>query len=183
MATTRNNPVLIDVKIRGVPRVMARLNKIIANLPIEMNLVSRQLIQYAQIEARRVIKEKIPDSTFGDFIVTSEQLRKQGRLKDGATHSLHPDAKIASYAGFVHDGFKGHWVHKDMLGDWLKRHPEVALRNGKWLEVGFPKKDGTGTSASWLVEGGVKFFDKAYAKMLGISEEEYKRRINKVLRG
>ncbi|MDP2692271.1 MAG: hypothetical protein Q8O88_01365 [bacterium] len=188
MATSRpilagTAPILIDVRIRGADRVIARLNKIMANIPLEMNKGSENLMRTAQAIARQEIRTKTQGKgALAAGIRIDKTETKQGKGNTTTAWKLDVDPAVSRYAGAVHDGFTGHWVHKDMLGAWLDRHPNVKLRNGKWLEVGYPKKYG-GTSATWLQEGGVKYFDKAYAEILRLTQQEYNQRVQKLLRG
>ena len=188
MATSRpilanQLPVLINIKVKGAERVIARMRQIMANLPKETDEGSLTLMRKAQQIAKQEIRTKTSGTgALAEGIIIKKEETQQGNNRITTKWRLDVDPVVARYAGAVNDGFVGHWVHKDMLGAWLALHPEVKLRYGKWLEVGYPKRDTTGNSAPWLQEGGVKFMQKAYAEVLKLTLEEYQRRITKALK-
>lgn len=181
-------PILVDVKIKGANRVIARLNKIIANIDPEIDGGSEQLMKVGQ----KIARQEIRSQTDGTGALAAGIIIKKTKFKDGrktiTRWNLDVNDAVKKYAKFVHDGFSSHWVHRDMIADWLVRHPDVRLKGGKWLEVGYPKmgtrSDGSGkSSAPWLMKGGVKYFDKAYAEILKLSPQEYQNRLQKIVRG
>lgn len=181
-------PILFDVKVKGVKRTIARTNRIIANLEQEADKTTADLARDVQRISRRIIRaETTGTGALADGIQVKKSQKKQG---DNTVYkyTLGFNSAVARYAPFVHNGFKSHWVHKDMIAAWLAKHPQVKLKSGKWLEVGAPKqgtrKNGSPkTSAPWLNKGGVKFFDKAFAEVLRISEQEYTRRLKRAIGG
>lgn len=178
-------PVLIDIKVKGKERVIARFNKIIANLPKEMNLGAKNLAEYGQIEARNVIRQNTKGSG-NNTLANSIEVRTLKIGKGQAsktTYEVRVNPDIARYAGYVHDGFEPHWVSvqdKPDLMNWIVKNmgsigQEVIARNK--IFIGGPN------SAAWIKSGGLKFMDKAYAKMLGLTDEEYTQRVKRVIRG
>ena len=182
-------PTIINVKVRGARRLIVRTNKIIANVNAEVEKGTTSLIRQAQKIARNEIRENTRGNNIlaSSIIVKTEKTIRQGNKVIRQTLDIN-SAVAKRYAKFVHDGFRSHWVHKDMIANWLAKHPNVKLRSGKWLEVGYPKttprSDGSAKqSAHWLPEGGVKYFDKAFAQILNISREEYAKRLKTAIRG
>ena len=160
------------------------MTKIMANLPIQIDQGSETLMNIA----KRRAKQEIRANTQGTGALAEGIMIKKTKLDKGTTvWKLGINDAVARYAGAVHDGFASHWVHRDMLGAWLAKHPDVKLTGGKWLEVGYPKtgtrSDGSAKqSAPWLTQGGVKYFDKAYAEILNLTTQEYKKRIQQALK-
>ena len=169
---------LFDVTIRGDKRVVARFNKIIANLPNELNLGAKNLVEYGQIEGRKIIN----DNTSGNGLLAQSWKYKTlvtGKGKQSKTsYTLHIDSDIANYGGYVNDGYTPHWVtikDKPNLKAWLEKNLPGSANNYK-IFIGGPN------SAPWI-KNGLHFMEKSYAKMLGLTEQEITQRIQNLIRG
>lgn len=184
------NPIAIDVKIHGVNRVIARMNRIVANIKQESKNSGWELLEEARKEARKIINQKTDGSgTLADSLkIKTFEDKKTG----GFRFELGPTGVAKKYAKYVHDGFEGHWTRAENLKDWLIKHPMVKPKkasDGNYIiEVGYPKTGvrrdgGAKQSAQWLVEGGVKFFDKAFINLKANAKKTFKKGIKKAIRG
>lgn len=180
--------VAIKVKVRGQKRLITRMNKIIKNVPAVTNKLTDKVMRDIKKEAQRIIRSE----TQGTGALANGMMVKKskgtGKDKTATKWTLGFNDAVARYSKEVHDGFRAHWVHRDMIAEWLALHPNVKLRSGKWLEVGYPKNDmrrdgSPKQSAKWLQEGGTKFFTKAYRRIWEKSKDEYNKAIKKVIRG
>lgn len=165
---------------KGATRIIARFNKIIANLPKELNLGAKNLVEYGQIEGRRIINESTLGN--GDGLLAKSWKYKTlttGKGKNAKTsYTLGIDSTIANYGGYVNDGFAPHWVtiqDKPNLKKWLEKNLPAKANDHK-IFIGGPN------GAPWIKDG-LHFMEKSYAKMLGLTEEEITKRIQNLIRG
>lgn len=171
---------LFDVKMseKGGDRIIARFNKIVANLPKELNLGAKNLIDFGQITARNIINENTSGNGMLAKSVSTKTLKTGTGKQTKIGHTLYIDSTIANYGGYVNDGYTPHWVtiqDKPNLQAWLKKNLPSKANDHK-IFIGGPN------SAPWIT-GGLHFMEKAYAKMLGLTEKEITQRIQNLIRG
>ena len=159
-------------------------NKIIANMPKQLNQGSLSMIRQAKTKSQQIINTNTAGTgklSKGMQTIIKKTKNNSRRYSLGFTPELQKEAKA------VHDSFQPHFVHRDMIKEWLALHPEVKLIKGIWLEVGFPKsttrKDGSPkNTAPWITQGGLKFFNKAFQEVLKLSKKEFDRRITNLIK-
>ena len=134
MAVKGKELVSIKVKVRGTKRLLTRINKIMGNIKFGTVKVTDQLMKDAKKEAQQIIRTKTQGTgALANGMIIKKSKGQEGKRMITNKWTLGFNDVVAKYSKSVHDGFKSHWVHRDMIADWLSLHPNVKLRSGKWL--------------------------------------------------
>lgn len=174
--------ILTNVRIRGKERVIARLNRIVANTKSEIPNGALELAKIAQKEAKRIIKDNT--SGFGTLAdsIKIQTIKSGDNNNQRVSYRVRVDSLTAlTYADYVHNGFRPHWVKisdKPYLEGWIRKNlsnADAIIKRDR-IYVGGPN------SAPWIRNGGLKFMERAYAKALQVSQEELTKRMNKIMR-
>lgn len=178
------SPIMARVKLnqQEYNRIIGKYNKIIAESPKEMFKSAQELSRDIKKEAQSIITEET-DGT--GKLSEGMRIRSEKLSEERSDHYIEFVDEVADYAKAVHEGFKAHFVHRDQIKDWLALHPEVRLREGRWLEVGKGKKtdrvdDSPRETAPWLNANGVRFFDRAFRNIVPFAEESFFNEIRKL---
>jgi len=194
LGENKNMPVkLMDVKIKGLPRIIARYRRIIANIPKVGRRSSYSLAKDVKEESQRIIRtEALGTGTLASNIIVKEVPVKGNKIQ----HNVEVMGAANRYAPYVHNSFDPHWVHRDMLGAWLALPKAAGLR--QWLDdhptrkfvlVGAPgpvQMHGVmwgQYTAPWILKGGTKFFDRAFSKVLKKQIDVYEKEFEKLYKG
>jgi len=174
------SPFVTTATIRGAQRTVLYFKKIIRIIPIEMDKSSKKLIY----DAKRIAMEEITRETKGFGTLANALFVEHSRGTKFNRYRLlvRSDSEAYRYHTYVHDSFTPHWVKistNPNLRSWLEKNlPAHVVQRLLFLDR---VRIGGKNSAPWIKAGGVKYMDKAFARISGLSRTEYTNRINKIL--
>lgn len=190
MVAKSSSFVAIKVKIRGVDKLITRMNRIIGNISYYTDETSKILMEETKKEAQNIIFNET--TGMGNLVqgmkIKKHKEKNMTRWTLGFDEDFDRNDEGKPYSKFVHDGFTPHWVK-------ISTHPSLE----QWIEKNFMSSSGAEdikqlilqrdkifiggpNSAPWIRNGGTKFFTRAYQKVLRNARNRYNTTIKKAIK-